>query len=140
MSVAYQLKKFPLRMLHELPYYPPPGATPERKEFINELRMTPVQKPTDFCDRTIEQLVKKHDPGNKRLDRSNRSRLHNKELLIAIIADHVRHGSSVMPEWRRPKSMSRKRAAETPEACRSEAQDLPELYDFNDPARYACET
>jgi len=36
------------------------------------------------------------------LNRSNRSKLYNTELLIAIIAEHMGHGSSVVPDWWTP--------------------------------------
>lgn len=98
MNPAQQLSKSQLRTLAEIPYTAPPGATPEGQKLINELRMTPVQ-PNKEYDTCIEKLIRGKDPDNRRLNRGNRNRLNNKELSLAIIAEHMGHGSSVMPGW-----------------------------------------
>ena len=134
MSAVARLEKSRNRMLTDLPYVAPPGATPEGKQAVYDLRTTPMQ-PSEGCDSCIQHLVK----GNpKRFDRSKtRSRLHNKEYLIALILETLGHSSSVMPEWWIPRSTARlpaKRAADSPEPV--EVQDAPpELYDLSDLAR-----
>ena len=87
-----------LRTLAEIPYTAPPGATPEGQKIINELRMTPVQ-PNKEYDTCIEKLIRGKDPDNRRLNRGNRNRLNNQELSLAIKAEHMGHGSSVLPRW-----------------------------------------
>jgi len=103
---ATQLSKSQIRLLTKLPYTAPPSATPEGQQVINRLGTTPLQ-PNRVCDTHIDKLIKGRDPDNKRLNRGTRSRLHNKELLIAIIAEHMGHGNSVKPEWWTPRNRSR---------------------------------
>lgn len=101
MSAVTRLDKSRNRMLTDLPYVAPPGATPEGKQAVYKLRITPMQ-PSEGFDSCIQHLVK----GNpKRFDRSKtRSRLHNKEYLIALILEKMGHSSSVMTEWWIPKA------------------------------------
>ena len=148
MAVASRYTKSEMRMLADMPYVPPPDATPEGIRLVNQLRAT-MLAPLAGSDRpSIQSMVSKAgcDPEGLRYDRSKtRARLHNKEYLVYLILLSQGYSSAAMAEWRTPRSKGRSATKRTASEVEAEAcepadheDDKPYLFDINAFARCGC--